>query len=56
MRALLREWLSDAGYRVPEVGLGGVQREGGADLVIASVYKPKQEEAVHEQLPSVTVP
>src|SRR4029077_1708780 len=45
MRALLREWLSDAGYRVREVGLGGVQREGAADLVIASVYMPKQEGA-----------
>ena len=45
MRALLREWLSDAGYGVREVGLGGVQREGAADLVIASVYRPKQEGA-----------
>ena len=44
-RALLREWLSDAGYRVREVGLGRVQREDAADLVIASVYMPKQEGA-----------
>ena len=39
MRALLQEWLSDAGYRVraapPGVNLGG------AKLVIVSVYMPK---------------
>ena len=40
MRALLREWLSEAGYRVraapPGVDLGS------AGLVIVSVYMPKQ--------------
>jgi len=41
MRALLKEWLSEAGYRVREVGPGGVQRGGTEDLVIASVYMPK---------------
>jgi DNA-binding response OmpR family regulator len=41
MRALLTEWLSEAGYRVREVAPGGMQREGAEDLVIASVYMPK---------------
>jgi DNA-binding response OmpR family regulator len=41
MRALLKEWLSEAGYRVHEVAPRGVQREGTEDLVIASVYMPK---------------
>ena len=41
MRALLREWLSEAGYRVREVVPRGVQRGGTEDLVIASVYMPK---------------
>ncbi len=45
MRALLREWLNDAGYRVREFAPGAAQRAGTADLVIASVYKPKQEGA-----------
>ncbi len=42
MRALLEEWLSEAGYRV----LAGASHDlhGGtlADLVIVSVYMPKQ--------------
>ena len=41
MRALLEEWLSDAGYRV----LAATPREAectrAADLVIVSVYMPK---------------
>ena len=41
MRALLREWLSEAGYRVREAAPGGVQCGGTEDLVIASVYMPK---------------
>jgi CheY-like chemotaxis protein len=41
MRALLKEWLSEAGYRVREVVPRGVQRGGTEDLVIASVYMPK---------------
>jgi len=41
MRALLKEWLSDAGYRVREVAPHGVRRGGTEDLVIASVYMPK---------------
>jgi DNA-binding response OmpR family regulator len=39
MRALLQEWLSDAGYRV-RAGPPGVNL-GGAKLVIVSVYMPK---------------
>jgi len=41
MRALLKEWLGQAGYRVLEGGPRGVNREQG-DLVIISVYMPKQ--------------
>jgi DNA-binding response OmpR family regulator len=41
MRALLKEWLSEAGYRVREAATGGVQRAGSEDLVIASVCMPK---------------
>jgi DNA-binding response OmpR family regulator len=39
MRALLREWLSEAGYRV-RAGPPGINL-GGAKLVIVSVYMPK---------------
>jgi DNA-binding response OmpR family regulator len=42
MRALLKEWLSQAGYRVLEAKPGGVKREDTEDLVIVSVYMPKQ--------------
>ncbi len=42
MRALLKEWLSEAGYRVREAVPRGAQRVGKEDLVIASVYMPKQ--------------
>ena len=38
MRALLKEWLSEAGYRVREALPRGAQRAGKEDLVIASVY------------------
>jgi CheY-like chemotaxis protein len=41
MRALLKEWLSEAGYRVREVAPKGPQPGGTDDLVIASVYMPK---------------
>jgi len=42
MRALLREWLSEAGYRVSALAPGETAPEGPADLVIASIYMPKQ--------------
>jgi DNA-binding response OmpR family regulator len=40
-RALLREWLSEAGYRVHEGTLRDPNRDYTADLVIVSVYMPK---------------
>jgi len=42
MRALLTEWLSEAGYCVCASAARGGQREGTADLVIVSVCMPKQ--------------
>jgi DNA-binding response OmpR family regulator len=41
MRALLKEWLSEAGYRVSAAAPCGAQPEGAADLVIVSIYMPK---------------
>jgi DNA-binding response OmpR family regulator len=41
MRALLKEWLSEAGYRVHEVTPRAVHRGDTVDLIIASVYMPK---------------
>ena len=41
MRALLREWLSDAGYRVRAAPSGRMRDLGRAALVIVSVYMPK---------------
>jgi DNA-binding response OmpR family regulator len=40
-RALLREWLSEAGYRVRDGAPRDAQGDGRADLVIVSVYLPK---------------
>jgi DNA-binding response OmpR family regulator len=42
MRALLREWLSAAGYSVSEIAPYGALRGNTVDLVIVSVYMPKQ--------------
>lgn len=42
MRALLKEWLSEAGYRVRATAPHEMWRGGAEDLVIASVYMPKQ--------------
>jgi CheY-like chemotaxis protein len=42
MRNLLREWLGEAGYRVRLPDQLEAQACGEADLVIASVYMPKQ--------------
>jgi two-component system OmpR family response regulator len=41
MRALLQEWLSDAGYRVRAAPPGRMGDLGKACLVIVSVYMPK---------------
>jgi DNA-binding response OmpR family regulator len=41
MRALLTEWLRDAGYRVQGVEPHSVQPPAEVDLVIASLYMPK---------------
>jgi DNA-binding response OmpR family regulator len=41
MRALLQEWLSDAGYRVRAALPGRIADFGKAALVIVSVYMPK---------------
>jgi len=42
MQALLKEWLGQAGYHAFEAGSRGVKGEGREDLVIVSVYMPKQ--------------
>lgn len=42
MRALLKEWLGQAGYRVLEGGSDGAQSQQTGDLVIVSVYMPKE--------------
>jgi len=41
-RALLREWLSEAGYDVHQGMPGDANRSWKANLVIVSVYMPKQ--------------
>jgi DNA-binding response OmpR family regulator len=41
MRALLLEWLTDAGYRVRVAASGCMRDLGTAGLVIVSVYMPK---------------
>ncbi len=42
MRALLEEWLSEAGYHVRAADAREAQRTDPADLVIVSIYMPKQ--------------
>jgi CheY-like chemotaxis protein len=42
MRALLEEWLSEAGYRVHAAASHDLHGGRLADLVIVSVYMPKQ--------------
>ena len=41
MRALLTEWLSGAGYRVRAAAPNRVPRGGADDLVLVSIYMPK---------------
>jgi DNA-binding NtrC family response regulator len=62
MRALLREWLSAAGYRV-RMGAPPSVQSGPADLVIVNVYMPKQEgaqrvreiQAAHPDTPLIAI-
>jgi DNA-binding response OmpR family regulator len=42
MRALLEEWLSKAGYRVCAATECSASDAGAADLVIVSLYMPKE--------------
>jgi CheY-like chemotaxis protein len=42
MRALLEEWLSEAGYRVHAAASHDLRSGRPADLIIVSVYMPKQ--------------
>jgi len=42
MRGLLEEWLTEAGYRVHAASSHDLQSGRVADLVIVSVYMPKQ--------------
>lgn len=42
MRCLLQEWLTEAGYHVRLAGQHDRQSDSPADLVVASVYMPKQ--------------
>jgi DNA-binding NtrC family response regulator len=63
MRALLKEWLSGAGYRVGEATPGAVSLGGGKDLVIASVCTPKgageqllqEVQAAHPHTPLIAI-
>lgn len=41
-RSLLEEWLSEAGYRVRRGSACSAQADAPGDLVILSVYMPKQ--------------
>jgi DNA-binding response OmpR family regulator len=63
MRALLAEWLSEAGYRVRGAAPRGAQRGGTEDLVIVSLYMPKyagallvsEIQAVHPGTPLIAI-
>jgi two-component system response regulator AtoC len=62
-RNLLREWLEEAGYGVRTCALDEAQCRRRADLVIASVYMPKQSghewlraiEAAHPDIPLIAI-
>src|ERR1700679_3665425 len=41
-RALLEQWLGEAGYRVRNGSMRTTEHPGRADLVIVNVYMPKQ--------------
>jgi len=63
MRALLQEWLSEAGYRVQTAALHDLQSGRPADLVIVSVYMPKHAgaqfvreiQAIHPGTPLIAI-
>jgi DNA-binding response OmpR family regulator len=62
MRALLKEWLSQAGYRVRDAGPRGARGEDTGDLAIVSVYMPKQAglqlreiQAAHPRMPLIAI-
>jgi CheY-like chemotaxis protein len=63
MRSLLKEWLSGAGYRVSAVGPGEPSPGTGTDLVIVSIYMPKnggaqlvrQIQAAHPGVPVIAL-
>lgn len=63
MRSLLEEWLAGAGYRVCRATAPGKSTPGDADLVIASIYMPKQAgtrlvdeiRAAHPQTPIIAI-
>jgi DNA-binding response OmpR family regulator len=62
-RNLLREWLGEAGYSVHRGALHEAQSLRPADLVIASVYMPKQSgheslraiQAAHPRIPLIAI-
>lgn len=63
MRALLNEWLSEAGYRVSTVAPRQTPPELPADLVIVSIYMPKhigaqivgKIRAAHPSVPAIAI-
>jgi DNA-binding response OmpR family regulator len=63
MRALLEEWLSQAGYRARGAVPGGIHPSGTEDLVIVSVYQPKDTgaqtlravRAAHPDIPIIAI-
>jgi DNA-binding response OmpR family regulator len=63
MRGLLEEWLIGAGYRVSAVAPHEAPQAGPADLVIVSVYMPKnvgaqlvrQIQAAHPGTPVIAI-
>jgi DNA-binding response OmpR family regulator len=63
MRALLEEWLSAAGYGITGMAPRQTQPTDTVDLVIASIYMPKQEgaqfvrelQAAHPDTPLIAI-
>jgi DNA-binding response OmpR family regulator len=63
MRALLEEWLGEAGYRVHATAFHDLKDRRSADLVIVSVYMPKHAgaqlvreiQALHQGTPLIAI-